>query len=250
LAKNEILIKSKKRVQQHGEVFTPKNIVDAMVTLPGLDEQILLPTTTVLEPSVGEGAFLSNILQRRLNALAEQYPNDLGRIENYGLLAISSLYGVELLEDNVKKCAINVYTVFHDFYLENCEKLNKEPKENVLESAKTIVSINIVQGDFLKRFRADGSPIVFSEWQPVKLNARTKNISVIRTEYSLDDIYRKVKRTAGTQFTSEPIHSQPSLFDAVPVEDTESTQTPGTNFVYIPCPIVDVYKQEMEEAEL
>ena len=99
---NEVLIKSKKRVQQHGEVFTPKAIVDAMVTLPGLHDAIIQASTTVLEPSVGEGAFLINILERRLILIAERFPDDLIRFENYALLALSTLYGIELLEDNVK----------------------------------------------------------------------------------------------------------------------------------------------------
>jgi type I restriction-modification system DNA methylase subunit len=96
LSENEVLIKSKKRVQQHGEVFTPREIVDAMVTLPGLKDSIVQVSTTVLEPSVGEGAFLINILERRLQALASQYSEDLVRFENHALLAISSLYGIEL----------------------------------------------------------------------------------------------------------------------------------------------------------
>ena len=70
---NEVLIKSKKRVQQHGEVFTPKEVVDAMVTLPGLKDFITQVSTTVLEPFVGEGAFLINILERRLHLLATKF---------------------------------------------------------------------------------------------------------------------------------------------------------------------------------
>lgn len=249
MAEKEVLIKSKKRVQQHGEVFTPKNIVDAMVTLPGLEEHIVLATTTVLEPSVGEGAFLINILTRRLSVLKEQFPNDLPRFENYGLLALSTLYGVELLEDNVKKCAINVYTTFHDFYLTLCEEIKSRPKEKVLESAKTIVSINIVQGDFLKRTRADGSPIVFSEWAPQKITKRTKNITVIRTEYSLDEIFRKADKPPGSPFTFEEVEKQPSLFAAIIPEEESTKLTGKKNFYYIPTLISDVYKQEMEETD-
>ena len=235
MAENEVLIKSKKRVQQHGEVFTPRAIVDAMVTLPGLAESILQPTTTVLEPSVGEGAFLINILERRLKLLAEQFSDDLVRFENYSLLALTSLYGVELLEDNVKKCAINLYTCYHDFYKEFAANLNKKTKSDVEESAKTIVVANILQGDFLKRKTATGEPIFFSEWATVKLTERTKHIHVIRTEHTLDEIYleagEKVQAFSGDQL---------NLFLS---SEKASEQRPAS---YLACKITEVHKGERE----
>ncbi len=240
---NEVLIKSKKRVQQHGEVFTPKEIVDAMVTLPGLKDFITQVSTTVLEPSVGEGAFLINILERRLKLLAAKYPDDLVRFENYALLAITSLYGVELLEDNVKKCVINLYVSFLDFYKAFAANFQKTPKDDVLESAKTIIAINIVQGDFLKRKKSDGKPIVFSEWKPVRLTKTTKHIKVIRTDYTLQDIFDNVKIEPGTVYTYIPETKQLGLFD----EPVEQPILPM--FKYLPVNITEVYKQEMEEIE-
>lgn len=252
---NEVLIKSKKRVQQHGEVFTPKEIVDAMVTLPGLSDFITQVTTTVLEPSVGEGAFLINILERRLQLLATKFPDDLVRFENYALIAISSLYGVELLEDNVKKCVINLYISFFDFYKDFASKFNKTPKNDVLESAKTIIAINIVQGDFLKRKKSDGIPIVISEWQlvrfhktanewrPLKLAKNTKIIRVIRTDHTLQDIFDHRKIPQGTVYTYIPETKQLGLFDD-PVE-----QPILPVYRYLPVVITEVYKQEMEEIE-
>lgn len=235
MAENEVLIKSKKRVQQHGEVFTPRAIVDAMVTLPGLAESILQPTTTVLEPSVGEGAFLINLLERRLKLLAEQFSDDLVRFENYSLLALTSLYGIELLEDNVKKCAINLFTSYHDFYKDFTANLNKKTKYDVEESAKTIVVANILQGDFLKRKTATGEPIFFSEWATVKLTERTKHIHVIRTEHTLDEIYleagEKVQAFSGDQL---------NLFLS---SEKASEQRPAT---YLACKITEVHKGERE----
>lgn len=240
---NEVLIKSKKRVQQHGEVFTPKEIVDAMVSLPGLDESIVQYSTTVLEPSVGEGAFLINILQRRLQHLADKFPEDLVKFENFALLAISSLYGIELLEDNVKKCVINLYVTFFDFYKNFAAKFNKSPKANILESAKTIIAINIVQGDFLKRTKKDGKQIVFSEWKPIKLQKNTKNIKVIRTEYTLEDIFHHITIEPGTVYTPVPETKQLGLFDDQPAVP------PLPTYKYLTVNIIDVYKQEMEEVE-
>lgn len=226
-----------------------------MVTLPGLSEFITQVTTTVLEPSVGEGAFLINILERKLQLLTTKYPEDLVRFENYALLAISSLYGVELLEDNVKKCVINLYISFFDFYKDFAAKFNKTPKSDVLESAKTIIATNIVQGDFLKRTKIDGKPIVFSEWQlvrfyktsnewkPVRLTKTTKHIKVFRTEYTLQNIFDHRKIPQGTVYTHIPETKQLGLFD----ELVEQPVLPV--YKYLPVDITEVYKQEMEEIE-
>lgn len=243
LAENEVLIKSKRRVQQHGEVFTPKEIVDAMVSLPGLNESIVQYSTTVLEPSVGEGAFLINILERRLQLLASQFPEDLVKFENFALLTISSLYGIELLEDNVKKCVMNLYVTFFDFYKNFAAKVAKAPKADVLDSATTIIAANIVQGDFLKRRKIDGGQIVFSEWKPVQLHKNTKHIKVIRTDYTLQDIFHHIKIEPGTVYTPIPETKQLGLFDDQP------EVPPLTFYRYLPVDIVDVYKQEMEEID-
>ncbi len=241
---NEVLIKSKKRVQQHGEVFTPKEIVDAMVTLPGLNDSITQFSTTVLEPSAGEGAFLINILERRLNLLSTKYSQDLVRFENYAILAIASLYGIELLEDNVKKCVMNLYISFFEFYKDFAAKFNQTPKNNVLESVKTVIAINIVQGDFLKRTKINGKPIVLSEWKPVRITKTTKHIKVIRTEYTLQDIFDNIKLEPGTVYTPVPETKQLGLFD----DHVEVPILPV--YKYLPVDITDVYKQEMEEIDL
>ena len=238
---NEVLIKSKKRVQQHGEVFTPKAIVDAMVTLPGLDEVITQAATTVLEPAAGEGAFLVNILERRLTQLAEQFSDDLVRFENFSLLAISSLYGIELLDDNLKKCVINLYMTFHDFYQNFAAKLDRQPKSNVEESAKTLIITNIVQGDFLKRTTITDSPIIFSEWAPHKIAKNTKHIQVLRTEYTLLEIFEKVELEPGSVYSPIPKTEQLGLFD----KQEELPIAPMSK--YLPTPIIEVYKEEREE---
>lgn len=241
MVENEVLIKSKRRVQQHGEVFTPRSIVDAMVTLPGLDEVIKQATTTVLEPAAGEGAFLINILERRLSQLAEEYSNDLVRFENFALLAVSSLYGIELLEDNVKKCVMNLILTFHDFYQSFAGKLDQKPNKDVEKSAKTIIAANIVQGDFLKRTASDGKPIVFSEWVPLQIRKNAKNITVTRTEYTLQEIFQKVVLEPGSVYTPVAKTEQLSLFD----NQVELPLVPL--YRYVPTLITQVYKEEREE---
>ena len=215
-----------------------------MVTLPGLNDSITQFSTTVLEPSAGEGAFLINILERRLNLLSTKYSQDLVRFENYAILAIASLYGIELLEDNVKKCVMNLYISFFEFYKDFAAKFNQTPKNNVLESVKTVIAINIVQGDFLKRTKINGKPIVLSEWKPVRITKTTKHIKVIRTEYTLQDIFDNIKLEPGTVYTPVPETKQLGLFD----DHVEVTILQV--YKNLPVDITDVYKQEMEEIDL
>jgi hypothetical protein len=239
---NEVLIKSKKRVQQHGEVFTPKEIVDAMVCLPGLDEAILQPQTTVLEPAVGEGAFLVNILQRRLRLIAQRFKEDITRFEHFALLALTSLYGIELLEDNTKKCVMNLYEVFLDVYKQACQDHLCLPKDKVKRSAQTIISANVVQGDFLKRVQSDGKPIILSEWRPSRITKRTKNIILTRTEYSLNEVYDQQQKEDGEIYSSSKITKQLHFDDVSSIAQSRLNE-----FRYVPVHITDVFKQETEE---
>ena len=71
-----------------------------MLDLPNIREACQNLTSTFLEPAAGEGAFLVEVLNKKINMIIKKYSDDLTRYENYSLLALSTLYGVELLEDN------------------------------------------------------------------------------------------------------------------------------------------------------
>src|SRR5699024_10436726 len=111
----EVIIKSKKRVQNHGEVFTPKKIVNQMLDMQGIQEACNQLTTTFLEPACGEGAFLVEVLKRKLSIIEERYNTTLEQYENYSLLALSTLYGIEILEDNTQECVMQMYQVYLKF---------------------------------------------------------------------------------------------------------------------------------------
>lgn len=49
----ENLIKSKQRVQKHGEVFTPSWMVQKMLDTPGIKEACETVSATFLEPAAG-----------------------------------------------------------------------------------------------------------------------------------------------------------------------------------------------------
>ncbi|NTK13445.1 N-6 DNA methylase [Enterococcus faecium] len=244
----EEIIKSKIRVQKHGEVFTPKRIVNKMLDIPEVKDACENLTATFLEPAAGEGAFLVAILERKLNMVSEKYNKDLIQYENYSLLALTTLYGIELLEDNAQTCVMNMFQQYYDKYKEQVEHHGGKLKEKVLDSAKKIISLNICNGNFLTIKSADGSTLVFSEWQPINMRKTLKNIKIQRTEYTLDEIYGSVKKESGRAINNllqEPV--QLDLFDFLE-DESENINEFQKEMRYIPVKITDVYRDEMEEA--
>ena len=67
------LIKSKKRVADHGEVFTPSWLVEAMLDLVNDETQRI--DSRFLEPACGSGNFLVRVLQRKLGAIEIKLEN-------------------------------------------------------------------------------------------------------------------------------------------------------------------------------
>lgn len=243
----EEIIKCKTRVQKHGEVFTPKTMVNKMLDIPEIKEACDNLTATFLEPAAGEGAFLVVILERKLNMVTDEYNTDLTQYENYSLLALTTLYGIELLEDNAQTCVMNMFQQYYDQYKEQVKYHNGKLNEKVLDSAKIIISLNVRNGNFLTRESIDGSPLVFSEWNPIKIRKTTKNIKVQRTEYTLDEIYENVKKENGkviNRAIRQPV--QLDLFDILE-DETESQKEAQKEMHYIPVNITNVYKEEMEE---
>lgn len=245
----EEIIKSKLRVQKHGEVFTPKKIVNKMLDIPEVKEACEILTATFLEPAAGEGAFLVAILERKLNMVSEKYNKDLTQYENYSLLALTTLYGIELLEDNAQICTMNMFQQYYDTYKDRAEEHGGQLNKKVLDSAKKIISLNIGNGNFLTRKSVDGSPLVFSDWQPVNIRKTTRNIKIQRTEYTLDEIYENVKKENGRAIVN-PLHQpeQLDLFDFLEDESEDIKET-QKEMRYITVKIIDVYKEEMEEID-
>lgn len=176
------IIKDTKRVRDYGEVFTPKWVVEKMLDQPEVDAKVRSLTATFLEPSAGEGAFLTEVLARKMKYTLEKSKN-AREFGNNALMALSSLYGIELLEDNVEMLVINMHDTFSKIYRTFINNVyGSVPDERVFYSAKTIICANMAQGDALKKTDAAGNPIIFSEWKPV---GKTK---VQRTEYTFESI--------------------------------------------------------------
>lgn len=234
------------RVQKHGEVFTPKRIVTQMLDIPEIKEACENLTATFLEPAAGEGAFLIEILDRKLNMVTDEYNNDLIQYENYSLLSLTTLYGIELLEDNAQTCVMNMFQKYYDCYKEQIQYHNGKMNQKVLDSAKKIISLNIGNGNFLTRKAVDGTPLVLSDWKPINLRKTTKNIKVQRTEYTLDEIYENIQKENGKALRQPKSETeQIDIFDFLD-EDIE-VEDKRNEMQYIPVKITDVYKEEMEE---
>ena len=137
--KKEKIIKSTTRVKNIGEVFTPQKTVDFMLDQPEIQEKVNSLTATFLEPSAGEGAFLVEILKRKLK-YAIRASNDPLEIQINFLRALSTLYGIELMEDNVEMLVINMVNTFRDIYFNTIDTL--EQSDKVLKSANVIISAN------------------------------------------------------------------------------------------------------------
>lgn len=242
---NEKIIKSKNRVQNHGEVFTPKKTINKMLDLPAIAEACENLTSTFLEPAVGEGAFLVEILNRKLDMVAKKYGHDLISYENYSLLALSTLYGIELLEDNAQKCVMNMYQAYYEAYQQLARKYGKNIKSKVLNSAKLIISKNIVQGNFLTKLSTNGKPLVFSEWKATNLDKESKILKVQRTEYTLEDILEERKKEIGEISTHSERIDQLDLFYLF--NDGEPLVPDEKQMKYVLVKIADVHKEEKEE---
>lgn len=174
MIKNE-LIKSNVRVKKNGEVFTPRKIVRRMTNFPELHDDIRNVRRTVLEPSAGEGAFLLPILQTKLNT-ALRISRDTFHYNRYSLIALSSLYGIELLEDNVTMLVMKFQSLFRNMYARGIQSFHGNINKSVLKSAKIIIHANVVQGNTLTGLNGNSDPIIMSEWMPVsKFKVKRKN---------------------------------------------------------------------------
>ena len=149
------LIKSKKRVADHGEVFTPEWMVDAMLDL--VKEESERIDSRFLEPACGSGNFLVKILKRKLCAVELKFGKSEFEKRQYALLALMCAYGIELLEDNIIECRANMLEVLADY-------LRIDDADDLYGAASHVLSLNLIQGDALSMKGADGAPITFSEW--------------------------------------------------------------------------------------
>lgn len=149
------LVKSKQRVADHGEVFTPAWMVEAMLDLVKDESERI--NARFLEPACGSGNFLVRILQRKLASVELKYGQSDFERKNFALLALMSIYGIEVLADNIAECRANVLDVLADY-------LNLDVSDDLYRAASYVMSQNLVHGDALTMRTIAGEPITFAEW--------------------------------------------------------------------------------------
>lgn len=149
------LVKSKQRVADHGEVFTPAWMVDDMLNLVKHESERI--DSRVLEPACGSGNFLVPVLARKLATVQTRHGKSEFEKRHYALFALMCVYGIELLEDNAEECRENLSELFNTF-------LGINEDDEWAAAARVVLAANIVRGDALTMTVPGGNPITFAEW--------------------------------------------------------------------------------------
>ena len=176
-------IKSKERVSERGEVFTAEREVNAMLDL--VANECLRPDSRFLEPACGDGNFLSAILKRKLTELRRKYKKSPRDYEKQAIVAIGSLYGVDIMNDNVLACRERLFVSWDEEYTAHCKG---DASDEAREAARFIISRNVINGNALTLMCVDdegkdtSAPIVFSEWTLIS------GTQMQRSDYTMSDL--------------------------------------------------------------
>lgn len=148
-------IKSRQRIADYGEVFTPTWLVEAMLDL--VKDETERIDSRFLEPACGSGNFLVQIIRRKLVAVERKYAKSDFERQQYALLGLMCIYGIELLADNIVECRANVLDIFAEY-------LNLDASDDLYRAAFYVLLQNIVHGDALTMRTHDDEPLMFAEW--------------------------------------------------------------------------------------
>ena len=140
-------------------MFTNEREVNAMLDMVKAETERI--ESRFLEPACGDGNFLIEVLRRKLAVVTTRYGKDKAEWQHYAWLAVSSIYGVELLVDNVAACRQRLQRFV-------CTAHEFAADELFQESVRFALSKNILCGDALTMLQSDGTPITFAEWSFVR----------------------------------------------------------------------------------
>jgi len=177
-------IKDLDRVQKYGEVFTSRREVLNMLKL--VNDECLRIDSRFLEPACGSGNFLVEILKLKLKKVKGTYGGKQNEYEKNSILALSSIYGIDILEDNIRECKDNLLNIFKNSYV---KKFGSNCKQKCIDSAKIIIDKNIIWGDALTYKTCGPLPdsIVFTEWSFVNSSMIQQN------QYIFSELLRETK---------------------------------------------------------
>lgn len=199
-------IKSRERVEEHGEVFTSDREVNAMLDLVYNETQNI--ESRFLEPACGDGNFLIKILERKLSVVEKKYKKSQSDFEKWSFIAISSLYGIDLLEDNILECRDRLYEKFLKLY-EGIYK--KKIKYDFLNAIRYVLDHNLLVGDALTMKINDDNYIVFPEWSFVKGNNIRRRDYIYKELIREEDSKEIISVENKSAFIPEPIKEYPLI---------------------------------------
>jgi len=163
MTNNNKQVKSKQRVTDHGEVFTNKREVNAMLDLVKQETERI--ESRFLEPACGNGNFLAEVFRRKLDVVNRNYKKSQFEWERYAVIAVSSIYGVDILEDNAQECRERMFEIFDNEYT---SLFDDKCKEECRRSVRFLLKRNILWGDALTFTNPQtNESFVFSEWTAV-----------------------------------------------------------------------------------
>ena len=207
----ERLVVSKERVVASGEVYTSRLVVNAMLDLVRQETERI--ESRFLEPACGTGNFLTEILVRKLAVVGSRYGRSQLDYERNAIIAVSSLYGIDILEDNVIKCRERLFHIFDQQY---SKRFKRRTKEECRKTVWFVLERNIIWGDALTLSTVgdEPQPIAFSEWSPV-------NGSLKRRDFAFRELIPEKRQR------------EPSLF----ADRDQSLRSDLGDRVFIPLPL-------------
>lgn len=214
-------VKSKQRVADHGEVFTNPREVNAMLDLVKAETERI--ESRFLEPACGNGNFLAEVLRRKLAVVADRYRKSPLEYERNAFLATSSIYGIDILEDNVSECRIRLSDiVLSDYRLVHAT----QPGSRFIRAIEFVLERNIIWGDALSLMTVgqQQEKIVFSEWSPFN------GSQIVRRDFTMSGLIPK--------FLPNPsLFPEPDLFSDLGEEIFIPKPLPPD---YPPCHFLDI----------
>ena len=201
MADEERQIKSKERVRERGEVFTAAREVNAMLDLVKDETENI--DSTFLEPACGDGNFLDEVLRRKLAVCKKRYGKSAADYEKMSFLACTTLYGVDIMADNVERCRERLFETWEESFNTEAQRHREGVEKSdfhdrVSAAVKKVFEKNILLGNALSMKRVDekgddlNEPIVFTEWK-FALGDKLK-----REEFRFDVLLDKAEEIEGT----------------------------------------------------
>jgi len=200
--------KSKQRVADHGEVFTAEREVNAMLDLVKQETERI--DSRFLEPACGDGNFLAEILRRKLAVVKSRYGKNPADYERYAVIAVTSIYGVDLLQDNVEECRVRMFQIFDSEYSEICKK---DANDETREAVRHILKHNILCGDALTLKTSNKEPIIFAEWSAIN------SYLIKRRDFRLDQMLEGHEEQLSLEMNDWEYDKEVKAFIPLPIRE-------------------------------